>query len=91
MGKKRLDKKKIKNAKERGMNIPTYSKEWLKNGKYHREDGPAFDFVNGTKSWYLDGVQYTEEQFNQWLAKKELNENFHHTPEEKPSVRKVKI
>ncbi len=24
---------------------------WYKNGKFHREDGPAKFFIDGTKSW----------------------------------------
>lgn len=30
-------------------------KEWLKNGKLHREDGPAIEYLNGGKRWYIDG------------------------------------
>ena len=33
--------------------------EWCKryflNGKHHREDGPAIEYVNGDKHWYLNG------------------------------------
>jgi len=28
--------------------------EWYLNGKRHREDGPAIEWVNGTKAWYLN-------------------------------------
>ena len=28
---------------------------WLLNGKLHREDGPAIEYANGTKEWYVDG------------------------------------
>ena len=28
---------------------------WFKNGKRHREDGPARIYKNGYKSWWLDG------------------------------------
>jgi len=31
------------------------TKLWLKNGKRHREDGPAYIWANGRKFWYLDG------------------------------------
>ena len=24
-------------------------------GQYHREDGPAIEFINGSKEWYLNG------------------------------------
>jgi hypothetical protein len=29
--------------------------EWKFNGKLHREDGPAVEWVNGDKSWYING------------------------------------
>lgn len=34
------------------------SKEWLVNGKRHREDGPAFEGFNGTKEWRLNGKRH---------------------------------
>ena len=33
-------------------------------GKLHREDGPAVERDDGSKSWYLNGKQFTEEEFN---------------------------
>lgn len=70
---------------------PNRRKEWFLNGKRHREDGPAYIESDGSKEWYINDVQYTEEEFNQWLAKKHLNEKLHSTLEERPIVRKVKI
>ena len=29
--------------------------EWFLNGKYHREDGPAVECVDGHKAWFLNG------------------------------------
>jgi hypothetical protein len=26
----------------------------------HREDGPALEYVDGRKYWYLEGVEYTK-------------------------------
>ena len=37
------------------------SKEWFLNGKYHREDGPAFEWANGTKDWYLNDKLHRED------------------------------
>jgi hypothetical protein len=34
------------------------------NGKLHREDGPAIIYADGDKFWYLEGIRYTEEEFN---------------------------
>jgi hypothetical protein len=30
-------------------------KVWYKDGKLHREDGPAFEYVDGSTFWYLNG------------------------------------
>ena len=29
--------------------------EYTLNGKLHREDGPAIEYVDGSKEWYLNG------------------------------------
>ncbi len=50
-----------------------YIKEWFINGKRHRNDGPAIEYNNGLRSWYLNGVQYSEEQYDQELIKLKLN------------------
>ena len=45
------------------------SKEWLRHGNRHREDGPAIECSQaGVNYWYLDGVRYTEEEFNKKMA-----------------------
>lgn len=48
-------------------------KEWWKNGLYHRENGPAIEYRNGYHEWWIYGEQYTEVEFNQIIAKKNLN------------------
>jgi hypothetical protein len=35
------------------------------NGKRHRENGPAIERADGTRAWYINDVQFTEEEFNQ--------------------------
>jgi hypothetical protein len=46
---------------------------WYLHGNLHREDGPAIEYANGTKYWYLDGkpvnVQ-TQEQFLRMMKMK---------------------
>ena len=37
------------------------NKHWLLNGKWHREDGPAIEFADGTKAWYLNGELHRED------------------------------
>ena len=44
-------------------------KIWYKNGKYHREDGPAVEWPDGDKYWFIEGMQYTEEGFNEEMKK----------------------
>ena len=48
---------------------------WYLNGKLHREDGPAVEWSNQYKQWFINDVELTEEEFNQWLAKKQLKDN----------------
>ena len=35
--------------------------EWLLNGKLHREDGPAVEGADGSKSWLLNGKLHRED------------------------------
>ena len=39
------------------------------NDKRHREDGPAIEYPNGTKEWYLGGVKYTEAEWRKRVQK----------------------
>jgi len=34
---------------------------YLKNGTYHREDGPAIEQADGDKGWYLNGWPHRED------------------------------
>ena len=40
------------------------AKWWCINSEFHREDGPAIEECCGEKRWYLDGVEYSEEEFH---------------------------
>ena len=42
---------------------------WYLNGQYHREDGPAVEYANGDKEWYLNDEKLTEEEHNQKMSK----------------------
>jgi hypothetical protein len=33
---------------------------WILDGKYHREDGPAYIGADGAREWYLNGKRVTE-------------------------------
>jgi hypothetical protein len=38
------------------------TKIWkLPNDKWHREDGPAFELIDGYKAWYIDGEKHRED------------------------------
>ena len=39
-------------------------KAWLKNGKYHREDGPAIIYDDGTVEYWLNGKQVKSKDYN---------------------------
>jgi hypothetical protein len=64
---------------------------WMIHGEYHREDGPAIEWDTGKKEWWLTGRKLTEEEFNQWRTKKDLNEKLHLTLPEKSKEKKNKI
>ena len=36
-------------------------KVWRLNGVLHREDGPAYEWADGTKFWYLNGELHRED------------------------------
>ena len=42
-------------------------------GELHREDGPAVIYPDGTKKWYLNGVELTENEFNKKMNKDTSN------------------
>ena len=41
-------------------------------GELHRLDGPAVEFSNGNKWWYLNYIKYSEEEFHQEIIKLKL-------------------
>ena len=45
------------------------NKFWYRNGQYHREDGPACEYANGTRYWFIEGKEYTEQEFNKKMNK----------------------
>jgi hypothetical protein len=59
-----LDQSHGKNGKLSFIKGKNGTKIWYRNGKRHREDGPAIEYVNGDKAWYLNGDKLTEAEFN---------------------------
>ena len=46
------------------------TKQWILNEKYHREDGPAIERANGSKSWYLNHEKvHPETIVDLWLSR----------------------
>ena len=39
------------------------TKCWLLDGELHREDGAAIECANGSKFWYLNGINFSESEF----------------------------
>jgi hypothetical protein len=44
------------------------NKYWILNRKLHRIDGPAIEFISGTKRWYLQDISYTEAEWKKKVA-----------------------
>jgi hypothetical protein len=57
------------------------SKQWYKNGKRHREDGPAYIGADGTKAWYKNGKLHRVDgpaiEFPNGTKQWCLNDNLH--------------
>ena len=49
------------------------NRAWYLDGKFHRDDGPAIEYVNGINQWYLDGYPFHEEEWEteriKWIQK----------------------
>lgn len=39
-------------------NFP-YGKTWFKEGKWHRTDGAAVEWINGLREWYIENQCYS--------------------------------
>ena len=37
------------------------NRRWYKEGKYHRDDGPAVEFANGHKEWLKEGERHRDD------------------------------
>jgi hypothetical protein len=38
-------------------------KQWWKDGVRHRTDGPAVEYAYGVEKYFLNGTEYTEQQY----------------------------
>jgi len=39
------------------------TKEWHLNGVLHREDGPAIEWNDGEKEWWLNNKRFSEKEY----------------------------
>ena len=38
-------------------------KAWYQDGQRHRLDGPAVEWKSGAKAWWINGIKFTEEEW----------------------------
>jgi hypothetical protein len=43
------------------LELENVGKIWFKNGIKHREDGPAVEYLSGTKEWFINGLSHRED------------------------------
>ncbi len=49
---------------------PNGDKAWRLNDQRHREDGPAREWSDDSKWWYLNGQEYTEDEYYQEMKRR---------------------
>ena len=79
------------------LNTDVYNhKYWkLPNGDFHREDGPAIEYNNGDKDWWLNGKRHRDdgpavERINGYKAWF-LNNKMYSEQEYKKQLRLIKL
>ncbi len=43
---------------------PSGNKVWYKDNKFHNLRGPAIINADGTKKWWINGIEYSKEEFD---------------------------
>ena len=51
---------------------PNGNKYWFLNDKLHRVNGPAIEWSDGRKLWFLDGIEYYKKKYYKELLKRKL-------------------
>jgi len=46
------------------------------DNKLHRTDGPAIEFKDGSKFWFINHRQYSEQEFNDYITNLKIPEYF---------------
>lgn len=52
------------------------TKKWFAYDKLHRIDGPAIEWNTGGKVWYINGKEYSEQKFNDYIHNLKIPEYF---------------
>jgi hypothetical protein len=62
-------------GKSRAMSAVIYAngdQEWYLNEQWHRTDGPAIIWSDGSRAWWLHGQPFTEANWRQQVEAKQL-------------------
>ena len=70
--------------------IVTYT-YYFNEGILHRENGPAVLLKAEPHQWFIEGIEFTEKEFQQWVVKKELNKKLNCNLKPKQKQRRLKI
>lgn len=46
--------------------------------QYHRTDGPAIEFYDGDKYWFIEGIEYTEQEFKLFRRSQTIKQILNH-------------
>jgi len=50
------------------------TKRWYLNNQLHRTDGPAIEYYNGYKYWFLNNISLSQEEYLQRIRNNKLKE-----------------
>ena len=72
-----------------------FNKYWKnKEGQYHREDGPAIEYSNGTRIWFKNGLKHREDGpaivWEDWTHRYYLNGICYTKEESWKEIQKIK-
>ena len=62
-----MDEQEVFDALKYRIEVDTRGTRWYYNSanQLHRDDGPAIEYSDGVKPWYINGKRLTEAEINQ--------------------------
>ena len=48
-----------------------HQRSWYQNGRRHRVDGPAVEWSDGYRAWFINGIELTEAEWRRAVASME--------------------